>query len=228
MEFQRLSYNQQPLADDTKTLSGCKMKPNITVDLGDANPIYITTPSGRTITIDVDPCNPLLQLKEALQDLEGIPAAQQKIFFAGKPLANGWSLLDYRVPKGATSDMNPNVTEVTVVTPDGKKIALNVAPTEAVSAIKDKLQFWEGVLPEEQRLVYNGQPLADGQLLTMQNVPPMAVLNLEQASPVFAKLPDGRTVALDVNPSDTLSSLKKKIEAMTGLPVGNQRVLSEG
>ena len=55
-------------------MSGCKMKPNITVDLGDANPIYITTPSGRTITLDVDP-NPLLQ-KEALQDLEGIPAAQ--------------------------------------------------------------------------------------------------------------------------------------------------------
>jgi hypothetical protein len=66
------------------------------------------------------------------------------------------------VPKGATLDMNPNVTEVTVVTPDGKKIALSVDPTEPISAIKDKLQFWEGVLPEEQRLVYNGQPLADG------------------------------------------------------------------
>ncbi len=209
MEFQRLSYNQQPLADDTKTLSGCKMKPNITVDLGDVNPIYITTPSDRTITIDVDPYNPLLQLKEALQDLEGIPAAQQKIFFACKPLANGWSLL-----KSATSDMNPNLTEVTVVTPDGKKIALNVAPTEAVSAIKDKLQFWEGVLPEEQRLVYNGQPLAAGQLLTMQNVPPMAVLNLEQASPVFAKLPDGHTVALDVNPADTLSSLVSRVSCL--------------
>ena len=62
----------------------------------------------------------------------------------------------------------------------------------------------------------------------MPNVPPMAVLNLEQASPVFAKLPDGRTVALDVSPADTLSSLKKKIEAMTGLPVGNQRVFFEG
>ena len=63
----------------------------------------------------------------------------------------------------------------------------------------------------------------------MPNVPPMAVLNLEQASPVFAKLPeDGRTVALDVNYADTLSSLKKKIEAMTDLPVGNQRVLFEG
>jgi hypothetical protein len=44
----------------------------------------------------VDPRNPILQLKEALQDLEGVPAAQQKIFFAGKPLANGRSLLDYR------------------------------------------------------------------------------------------------------------------------------------
>ena len=33
---------------------------------------------------------------------------------------------------------------------------------------------------------------------------------------------------VNVNPADTLSSLKKKIEAMTGLPVGNQRILFEG
>ena len=57
-----MSYIQQPLSDDTETLSGYKIKPNSTLDLGDANPIYITTPSGRTITIDVDPRNPLLQL----------------------------------------------------------------------------------------------------------------------------------------------------------------------
>ncbi len=119
VEFQRLNYNQQPLTDDTKTLSGYKIKSNNTLDLADANPIYITTPMGRTITMDVDPHNPILQLKEALQDLEGIPAAQQKIFFAGKPLMNGRSLLDYRVPKGATLDMNPTVTEVTVIAMTG-------------------------------------------------------------------------------------------------------------
>ncbi len=74
MEFQRLNFNQQPLTD-------------------------ITLPSGRTITIDVDPRIPILQQKDALQDFEGIPAAQRKILFAGKPLANGRTLLDYRVPK---------------------------------------------------------------------------------------------------------------------------------
>jgi hypothetical protein len=53
---------------------------NSTPGLVDAIPIYIT--------IDVDPRNPMLQLKETLQGLEGIPAAQQKIFFGGKWLDN--------------------------------------------------------------------------------------------------------------------------------------------
>jgi hypothetical protein len=91
-EFQDLEL----IPDTTKTLSGYKIKPNSTLDLVDANPIYITMPSCLTITIDVGPRNSVLQLKEALQDLEGIPAAlqdlegipaaHQKTFFAGKPL----------------------------------------------------------------------------------------------------------------------------------------------
>ncbi len=87
MEFQRLSYNQQPLTDYTKTLSDYiyKIKPNSTLGLGDATPIYIMTPSCRTITIDMSR-NPMLQLKETLQDLEGTPRAQQKVFFPGKRL----------------------------------------------------------------------------------------------------------------------------------------------
>jgi hypothetical protein len=72
---------------------------NSTLGMVDANHIYITMPSGRTITIDEDPRNSILPLKDALQDLEGIPAAQRKLFFAGKPLAKERSLLDYRVPK---------------------------------------------------------------------------------------------------------------------------------
>jgi hypothetical protein len=134
-----------------------------------------------------------------------------------------WALMSW--PK----DVKPlaNEHELHGATPDGKKIALSVDPTESVSAIKVKLQFREGVLPKEQRLVYNGNLLAERQSLKMQNVPPMAFNNLKQASPVFAMLPDGRTVALDVNPDDTLSSLKKKIKEMTDLPVENQGVLFE-
>ncbi len=80
------------MTDDTKTLNGYNVKPNSTLDLVDANRIYITTHSGpRTITIDVDP--------PRLQVCEGIPViAPRKIVFAGQPLANG-SLLDDRVPK---------------------------------------------------------------------------------------------------------------------------------
>jgi ubiquitin C len=54
MDYQRLSMLGTPLSDNDKTLKGYKVKPNSTLDLSDANPIYFTTPSGRTLTLDVD------------------------------------------------------------------------------------------------------------------------------------------------------------------------------
>jgi hypothetical protein len=196
VDYQRLLLNKLPLADNNQTLKAAKMKPGSTLDLQDANPIYVTTPSGRTITIDCDPSTPISQLKNKLLAVEGVPVEQQKIFFAGKPLANGRTLEDYRVPKGATLNMNPDTVEVTIRTPDGKTISLNVDPIAPIRDIKNKLQFWEGILPEDQRLKFNGVPLLDNQTLNDYNVPPMGVISLEQAHPLFAKLPDGRTVAL--------------------------------
>jgi len=228
VEYQRLVYLQEPLSDNTKTLKGCKIKPNSTLELQDANPIYVTTPSGRVLTIDLDPSTTIADLKKKLSEIEGIPSGQQKIFFAGKPLSNTRSLQDYRVPKGATLDMNPEKHDITIKTPDGKLVALNVDPNAPISAIKDHMQFWEGILPEDQRLLYGGEPLPDNKSLNDLNVPPMATINLEQAHPLFAKLPDGSTVPLDVEPTDTLSDIKKKIELMTGTPSDNQRVVFEG
>lgn len=43
---------------------------------------------------------------------------------------------------------------------------------------------------------------------------------------IFACLPRGNTVTLDVRLSDTIGHLRKRIEACYGIPRGEQRLIS--
>jgi ubiquitin C len=57
--------------------------------------VFIKTLTGKTITINIDSCAPVNELKEQIQDREGIPPDQQRLIFAGKDLS---TLRSYDVP----------------------------------------------------------------------------------------------------------------------------------
>jgi hypothetical protein len=58
--------------------------------------------SGKTIYVDVEVCEPVDQIKEKIQDQEGILAAKQELWCVGSLLKNGTQLNDYDIKKGNT------------------------------------------------------------------------------------------------------------------------------
>ena len=64
--------------------------------------IFVKTLTGKHITIEVEPTDPVETVKVKIQEKEGIPVERQILLFAGKELDDGYTLQDYSIQKDST------------------------------------------------------------------------------------------------------------------------------
>jgi ubiquitin C len=114
----------------------------------------------------------------------------------------------------------------------GRTMTLNVEANDTIEEVKRRITEKEGIPVGEQRLIFGGKNLESERTIADYNIQNEStihlILRLRGGMQVFVKTLTGRTMTIDVEATDSITSIKEKITNKEGIPVTEQRLIFGG
>ncbi len=192
------------------------------------------TLSGRNISLNVHSTDSILDIKNRIAEQEGIVLRPGISLYNGNiELEDTKTLNHYNIVSVTNLRMHivpKNVCTLFIKTLNGKTFILYPPEDSKVSDIKTELAEKSGIPALQQRLVYQGQDLANQRTLAQCNVPIQCTLHVIQTNPPTAsaskssfplliKTFTGKTITVFAPPGGTVRDLKETINDKEGCPV---------
>ena len=192
-----------------------ELRPHITIHLH----------NGETLEMDVAWNEPVETLEGAVYRRGRVPYHHHELMYNDQLLEVGHRINEYHVGDGAHININLRdyETMVFIKTLTGRTIMVMVGPNDTVAQVKSKIERQEEIPAHHQRLIFVGEQLHDQHRLLDYRIEHEStvhlVLRAGDSYDVFVDVPDGRSHAFEVLPTDSLAYLKNRMRERVSVPV---------
>lgn len=242
----RILFAGRELTND-ETIGGCNITRRSALYLVTfsiyAIQIFIKTPTGKIVTLDVKPLDDVKMAKTEVRIKENVSEDQLRLFFLGIELEDGKTFSHYGIEKGSLlhtyrSELHFSVS---VGMPD-KTYTMKFEPSNIIDDVKVRLQDITGISTDEMALFVNNKKLEGHDKLSDISDGKRSALRLrfrctkkgctytaaslsKSAIAILIKTVKEKSYYLKVERSCTVANLKHLIQHVDGTPVDQQRFL---
>ena len=196
--------------------------------------IYVALPTGDVINLEEEASNTIKHVKEKIQAKEGIQSDQQLLIINTgqrcKELTNDCLLSDCSYDSNSSSQLRLILRLGMLIYINGKSSTLEVQPLDTIQNVKAKIENRVNVPINQQTLYFQDKQLLDARTLHDYDIHNESTLYLaltfRGGMEIFVRTLTGKTITLEVEPSDTIEDVKIIIQYKEGIPIDQQMLMS--
>ncbi|XBI31809.1 hypothetical protein VPH35_055334 [Triticum aestivum] len=181
----------------------------------------------KTVSLELTGSHTIFDVKDKIQDKEGIPARKQRLIFGSKLLVGSCTLKDYNIVEESTLILETLVNTI---------MKFEVCREDSIYNVKAKIFDETCISPGRQCLIFAGKALEDGCTLADYNMYNGSILYLVVRFPkcqggrmhVMVRTLTDKIMATEVEGEDSIYSVKVKVFNETGVPPGRQHLIFAG